>query len=312
MKKILGVILILLTVLSLCGCGSVSPDPSPDPGPEPQPEPDLSEELYDRLNGVWVRKDGYETTFLTISKENGKVCYSAGVPFSDFIFGGPVDDVVLSGNMFSFTVHVAERKADELSSGWSAYDMTVKADITRIGESIIKANDCASDGSYAEFTRFADDMDSADWNSLLEGDTPSDEFDTALADELWTQLYGIWLTSVNGEHFFSDFTCDTGIYSVSQGVPASGFVIGANATYISKNGNTYLLDLHAPERHDSGEGAEMDYDAFDVHPNLTVNGDGTIDFNLWVDSGETATWEFWAEDWDSVDWDAYFGLLSEG
>jgi hypothetical protein len=56
----------------------------------------------------------------------------------------------------------------------------------------------------------------------------------------------------------------------------------------------------------------MDYDAFDVRTVLTVNGDGTLTFDIWVDSGETADWNFWAEDWDSIDWEAYFASLPEG
>ena len=307
MKKILCVILLLATVFLLCSCGS-----EPESIPDPVEEEDYTEELYEKLSGVWVKQDGYTSTFMAISKENGEVTYSAGVPFSGFVFSGTVYEITKTGSIYFFAVHVPERKADELSDGWAEHDITVTVGVNRIGEHIINANDYAADGQPVDFTRFADSLDKADWEPLFEADEPVMEFDTALADEVWDRITGIWLCSAGGNSFFSEFTRDNESYCVSQGVPASGFMIGAVATFIEKTDSTYTIDFHIPERHDTGEGAEMDYDAFDVRTVLTVNGDGTLTFDIWVDSGETADWHFWAEDWDSVDWEAYFASLPEG
>ena len=305
MKRVLCIILLLLMLFSLCSCG-----PSQENELDPEPVEDLSDELYDKLNGVWVKQDGYATTFLAISRDGSGVRYSAGVPFNDFVFGGPVDDITKTGSIYFFTVHVPERKADGISEGWTAHDITVTVGVSRLGEHIINASDYAADGQPSDFTRYADDLDHADWSPLFEEEPPVQEFDTALADELWDRLAGIWLCSSNEDSFFSEFKTDGDSYAVSQGVPASGYMLGAVATYIEKAGGIYTIDFHVPERHDTGEGAEMDYDAFDVRTELTVNDDGTITYTIWADSGQDADWSFWAADWDSVDWEAYFDSLS--
>ena len=307
MKKILCMILLLVTVFSLCSCGS-----EPENVPDPAEEEDCTEELYDKLSGVWVKQDGYTSTFMAISKENGRVIYSAGVPYSGYVFSGTVHKTTKTGSIYFFNVLVPERKADELSDGWAEHDITVTVGVNRISEQIINANDYAADGQPVDLTRFADSLDEADWEPLFETDEPVRELDTALADGLWDRMAGIWLCSSGGNSFFSEFTKDNESYCVSQGVPASGFMIGAVATYIEKTDNTYTIDLHVPERHDTGEGAEMDYDAFDAQTALTVNDDGTVTFIVWVDSGEAADWSFWGENWESIDWEAYFASLPEG
>lgn len=312
MKRILSLFLVLLTAFCICSC-SIFPESDPENEPDDgHAVEDLSDELFEKLNGVWVKKDGYATTFLSLSKENGKVLFSAGVPFSDYIFSGDVDEITKTGSIYFFTVHVPERKADSLSDGWAAHDLTLTVGTSRIGEHIINANDYASDGKASDFTRFADSLTGIDWSPLFEEDDPADQFDTALADDLWNRIAGIWLCTLDGASFFSDFTREGDVYAVSQGVPASGFVIGGAATAIDRTTDTYHIDLHIPERHDTGEGAEMDYDSFDVETVLTVNADGTITYTLWADSGEEANWSFWAADWDSIDWEAYFDSLPEG
>ncbi len=313
MKKLLCMILIIAAVVSLNSCSMVpGGKPEDEPSADPVKEEDYTGELYDKLNGVWVKQDGYATTFFSLWKNNGTVTYTAGVPFRGYTFGGPVDEITKTGSIYFFTVHLPERKADEVSEGWAAHDITLTVGTTRIGEDIINVTDYAADGKPFDFTRYADDLGSVDWSPLFKEDEPEQKFDTALADELWERASGIWLSSNNGDNFFSEFAKDGDTYTISQGVPASGYVIGAVATAIVKTDDTYVIDLHIPERHDSGEGSELDYDAFDVQSSLAFGDDGSMSFTLWAESGEAASWNYWAPDWDSVDWEAYFDSLSEG
>ncbi|MBP0969767.1 MAG: hypothetical protein J5744_06420 [Oscillospiraceae bacterium] len=302
MKRFLSLIMILVMALSLCACHPSSPEPSPQPGGNDSE--DLAQELYNTLSGVWVRQDSDAVSFLTISKDGGEVCYTAGIPMSDFIFGGPVDDVKKNGTVYSFIVHVPERQANELSDGWAAFDVSLNIDIARLKESSINAEDHAHDGKPADFYFYTEDWNNVDWGALYAGNEPMGN-DAELLSSLWNQISGIWMYWGQYENFFTTFSISDGQYCVSQGIPASGFAMGGPVTSISRSNNVYELVIHIAGRHD----IEMDYDDMDLTAKVTLNDDGTLWINLFTDDGDVVLFEYAAKDWDSFDWDAFYEKL---
>lgn len=307
MKRLLSILLCLILTVSLCACGG--PD-SPEPTPDPEPEKDYAEELYDTLKGVWVRNDS-TLSFLIIDKSEGKVCYTAGIPMSDYVFGGPVDEVTRTGDTFYFTVHVPERPTTELSDGWAAYDIAVKVDVSRLDEYIINANDHAHSGELADFMFYNEDTENFTFDALFAGNEVMPEIDPALRDELFNQVWGVWLHrgSAGEPNFFCIFEKSEGEYCVTEGIPASGFAMGGAVVFIEKAGNDYNMIVNVPERHDTGEGAEMDYDEMNFDVTLTINDDGTITFNLFGDKNQRVVFSYECESWDKFDWDSYYESL---
>ena len=327
MKKTVSILLMIILLVTMSSCGkktdpspadpSPSPSPSADPGSETDPGPgsgqedseeDILNKLYSDLVGVWVHQEEQSgaVTFLAISMEDGKVCYTAGIPETEFMFGGPVDSVKKSRSGYSFTVHVPEVADNDEFEGHAAYDLEVTVEYDPVYSYRLNAEDHAGSGDRAEFSYFCDSLSNADWGALHAGNEPMPGFNSALAADLWGRIRGIWLIDQDyEEYFFSSFTVENGQYCVSQGILASGYMLGGTVTDITEDGGAYEIVIYVPEVEES----EMDsgHDAFYTTARLVVRNDGAIEFTCFAGGGEQCQWRFSSLEWESFDWGAIYG-----
>ncbi|MBQ5343164.1 MAG: hypothetical protein J6Z24_06875 [Oscillospiraceae bacterium] len=327
MKKTVSILLLIILLVTMSSCGkktdpspadpSPSPSPSVDPGPETDPGPgggqeeseaEILNKLYSDLGGVWVHQEeeSGDVTFLAISMEDGKVCYTAGIPESEFMFGGPVDTVKKNRSGYSFTVHVPEVADNDEFEGHAAYDLDVTVEYDPVYSYRLNAEDHAGTGARTEFSYFCDDLGNADWGALRAGNEPMPGFNSALAADLWGRISGIWLVDQDyEEYFFSSFTVEDGQYCVSQGILASGYMLGGTVTDIRENGGIYEMTIYVPKVEES----EMDsgHDAFSVEARLSIEDDSRIMFTCFAGGGEYCQWRFSCLEWESFDWGAIYG-----
>ena len=327
MKKPASILLIIVLLLTLCSCGKktdpkpAEPDPSAQPSAEPDPVPgtdpegdgkETEEELLAAcltdLKGVWVHQEEQSgaVTFFAVSAEDGKVCCSAGIPESDLMFGGPVTAISRNRSGYSVTVHVPEVPDNEEFEGHAAYDLVYDIEYDPVYTYRLRTGDYAGSGEQAEFTFFCEDLNDADWAALRAGSETMPGLDTALASDLWGRISGIWLVDQDyEEYFFSSFSVENGQYCVSQGILASGYMLGGTVTEIRENGGAYDMIIYVPEVEES----EMDsgHDAFYVEARLSVEDDSRIMFTCFAGGGEYCQWSFSCLEWESFDWGAIYG-----
>ncbi|MBP0969768.1 MAG: hypothetical protein J5744_06425 [Oscillospiraceae bacterium] len=312
-----ALIMVLVLCLSLCSCGPKDdpvpggndPEPPVDgPGSEKVLDTKLLQEFYGILKGVWVRTGGSSSgySFLAVSKDGGDICFTAGIPESDFIFGGPIDYIEKSGNVYTFNVHVPEVPSTEEYSGHEAYDLNTSIDVTSIDAYEIKANDHARDSAMARFTFYCADLESLDWGALHAGNEPMPSLDTDLAAKLWNQLSGIWLLDeVDDSIFFTTFTVENGEYCIGQGIPASGYMLSGYITDIQEKDGQYEMILFVP----AVDASEMDdgHPAYYTELYLAITGNGKLKFTCFAGDGDYSQWRFAANDWDTFDWNQIYG-----
>ena len=328
MKKTVGILLLIILLLTLSSCGkkadpspadpSPAPSPSAGPGPGTDPGPDGNKEeseeevlnkLYSDLGGVWVHQEeeSGEVTFLVISMEDGKICYSAGIPESEYIFGGPVGSVKKNRSGYSFTVHVPEVTDNEEFGGHAAFDLDVTIEYDPVYSYRLNAEDHAGSGARSEFSYFCDTLSNADWGALRAGNEAMPGLDSALASDLWGRINGIWVVDQEDYevYFFSSFTIEDGQYCISQGILASGYMLGGTVTEITENGGVYDMIIYVPEVEES----EMDsgHEAFSVDARLEILDDSRIMFTCFAGGGEYCHWGFSCLEWESFDWGAIYG-----
>jgi len=313
LKKLFSMITVILICFTMCSCGpddepSAPVDPSPAPQNDPDTDPDtedtdLTEEFYDALKGVWIRKDDM-ITFLAISNSSGQVCYTAGIVFSDYIFGGPLDSVTKDGTKYSFTVHVPERGDNELSSGWDAYDLNVTIDTADIASYKITANDYARDGKSGVFEYFYDDFETVNFDALFAGNEPMSGIDTDMAASLWKKLSGVWINKDTNNIFFLTFDVLENKYYVNSGIPNSGYGVSGTISTLSETSSGYEMTLDVP----GNEATEVSdaTEGFSEVCTLIINDDGSLQFTRFCSDFALAHWEYYGKDWDSVDYDQLY------
>ena len=241
-----------------------------------------------------------------ISKDDDKVCFTCGIPESDFMFGGPIDFIERNGQIYSINVHVPEVQSTEEYSGHETYDLKVSVDCTDLSSYEITANDHASNGESAKFTLYSADTSTLDWGAIHAGNEPMPELDTELAAKLWNQLGGIWLVDQDSDtSFFTNFTEDNGEYCITQGIPASGYMLSGILTDITLSGDVYNLTLYCPAVPET----EMDsgHDAFYSSLVCEVTGNAKMNLTLFAGEGEYVSWRYASADWDSFDWGLIYG-----
>ena len=321
MKKVISIFLALLLTLALCSCGhsedpSPSPEPSPAPSPAPEPDPspagnggrtaeELLDDLYNRFKGVWVRQeqDPEVLSFLAIGKADGKVTYTAGIPGSESVFGGEVSSVTADGSSYKARVHVT----DSGPEGGDPYDISVSFEFNSADPYWMKASDHAASGENAEFIYFCEDLETADWDALDAGSEPIPGLDHVLASELWEKIRGIWLIDQDYESsFFTSFTSDEDRFYVSQGIPASGYMLGGTVTDITVQDGVYELTIYIA----AVEESEMDsgHDAVTTVARLEISDGGKLRFTCFAGAGDECMWRYAAADWDSFDWSLIYGV----
>lgn len=319
MKRLLCFLTALILCLSLCACGpSKDPDPDPVPGGNDPPvdgpgsektlDKALLEEFYARVRGVWIRHEGPSDSysFLAVSKDSGEICFTCGIPESEFMFGGPIDYIEKSGQKYNFNVHVPAVASTEEYSGHEAYDLWATVDCTDLSSYEITATDHARDGAPGKFVFYCDDFATLDWGALHAGNDPIPELDRDLASKLWNQVSGIWLLDQSSEgYFFSTFSEENGEFCITQGIPASGYMISGTLTEISESGGIYDLTIHVPAVPEN----EMDsgHDAFYASLVCEVTGNGKMNLTLFAGEGEYLSWRYASPDWDSFDWGLIYG-----
>ena len=317
MKRFISILMMLVLLLMLCSCGpSKNEDPAPvdppvDPGNSDVLDTALLEKFFNEVKGVWVSHynvtDDY--SFLIFSKSDGKICYTAGIPWSEFAFGGPIKKISKDGNVYSITVGVPAVPSTEEYSGHEAYDLDLTVDTTNLNSYMITANDHAKDGSVVPFTLFSSDTENYNFDALRAGSDPIQGLNEELAEKLWSQLGGIWLLDdASDEIFFTVFRKVDGQFCIEQGIPASGYSVSGSITQITEENGVYDMILYVPARPET----EMDsgYDAFYAELKLKLDdmANGRISFTLYAGNGDYVRWRYASSSWDDFDWDSFYGV----
>lgn len=316
MKRLTAILLILILSFTLCSCKpSKEDDPTPvDPTPSPSGSDKLDtallEEFYGKVKGVWVAHynvtDDY--SFMIFSKSNGQICYTAGLPWTEFAFGGPIKKISKDGNVYSITVGVPEVASTEEYSGHAAYDLDVTVDITNLSSYMITANDHAKDGSVVPFTLFTDDTENYNFDALRAGNEPMPEFNAELAEKLWNQLAGVWLLDDSSDElFFTVFRKSNGEYWIEQGIPASGYCVAGSITEITEDNGVYEMILYVPavEENEMDSGRDAFYAVLKLKLDDMANG--KISFTWYAGNGDYVRWKYASSSWDDFDWDSIYG-----
>ncbi len=321
MKKAIGLILIFFMCISLCACTprnspeptpTPTPTPSPAPVPDPAPEPDPVEvnkldEFFEKAKGIWVYHDetGGMYYFLALTKDAEGVSYTAGIPNSGFAFGGPVEKATRDGSKYTLTVNVPAVPDTEESSGHGAYTVLVECDLSLLDHYVLRASNHAGDGALHDFVYYWDSFEGLDWGALYASSEPIPPLDTVQADEVWAMIEGIWRPSVKQTNdFFLDFSRDSGMYYVTEGILASGYAVRTYLTDIQAVGVGFDMTLYAPEIAETEffEGRPEAYYKVYLEPFY----DGAIFMESFAGDGQNVKWVFASKDWESFDWESYY------
>ncbi|MBQ8994714.1 MAG: hypothetical protein IJ091_02755 [Oscillospiraceae bacterium] len=298
MKRLISVLLFLTLCFSLCSCGS-SESSSLDKK--------LLEEFYSQLHGVWVtyHEDTGYYSYIDVRKIDGRVNFSLGVPMTEFSLGGKITSIWKADEGYTIVVSIPAADATEESDGHSAYNLAVSIDTTKLSEGVLRANDFARDGSMADYTFYCDVTDTVDFGALYAGNETISGLDTALAEQVWSLLSGVWmLTDVPDEVFFTAFEENDGEYTIVQGIPDSGYALGGTLTDISGGGGEYKMTLYCPAVPET----EMDsgHEAYYLDLELLVLGNGKISFTWYAGNNTLENWQFASESLDTFNWIEFY------
>lgn len=317
-RRFTSLFLALVMCIFLCSCAPPYADPTPGgndpehpvdgPGTVPELDKKLLQEFYGRLKGVWLHDGGASSgySFIAISKDGDDVCFTAGIPETEFAFGGPIDYIEKAGDVYTFNVHIPEVPSTEEYSGHEAYDLLTSINCADIDKYQITANDHARNGDMRIFDFYGADLESVDWGAMHAGNEPMPSVDTDLLKKLWEQLNGIWLLDEVADNiFFSTFTFDGENYCLGQGIPASGYMLSGTVTDIKEKDGRYDITVFIPAVPET----EMDsgHAAFSVDVALQITGNGKIRMTCFAGNGDFSQWRYASADWDSFDWNQIYG-----